>query len=71
MVDKRPADPVTIDARSFAAEGHYLSNLYYNAWQMACPSAAGLHINHKDVLALEAAARAWAPLWANKRFHVA
>ena len=70
MVDTRPTDPVTIDACPVAARGHYLGNVCYTPWQLAWPSAAGLHINHKEVLALESAARSWAPLWANKRIHV-
>ena len=70
MVDTRPTDPMTIDAWPVAAGGHYLGNVCYTPWQLAWPSAVGLHINHKEVLALESAARAWGPLWANKRIHV-
>ena len=32
--------------------------------------AAPLHINYKEVLALEPAAQAWAPLWADKQIYV-
>lgn len=69
MVDPRPAAPLTIDACGVAAGAYYLDAALYTPWYM-WPPAARLHINHKEVLALEPAAATWAPLWANKRIFV-
>ena len=70
MVESRPAAPVVIDACSEAAGSHYDGHSLYTPWQQCWPSAAPLHINHKEVLALEPAATVWAPMWANKRIYV-
>ena len=69
MVDSRPAAPVAIDACPIAAGAYYHGLARDTPWR-AWTSAAPLHINHKEVLALEPAAAAWAPLWANKRIYV-
>ena len=70
MVDNRPATPVTIDACPVAAGAHYLGHVVYTPWQTTWPAAQPLHINHKEILALETAAVAWAPLWANKKVFI-
>ena len=70
MVESRPAAPMVIDACSEAAGSHYDGHSFYTPWQHCRPSAAPLHINHKEVRALEPAATVWAPMWANKRVYV-
>ena len=70
MVSTRPAAPVTIDASTHAAGAHYLGQAIYTPWGQCWPLAAPLHINHKEVLALETAVSAWAPQWRNKKIFV-
>ena len=70
MVDTRPAAPLAIDACPEAAGAHYMGRMLYTPWQQCWPAASALHINHKEVLALEPAAMVWAPLWTNKKIYV-
>ena len=70
MVDYRPVAPVSIDACSEAAGAFFLDSFIYTPWASAGESVQSLHINHKEVMALEPAAHCWAPLWANKLVHV-
>ena len=70
MVSTRPAAPVTIDASAHAAGAHYLGQAIYTPWEQCWPRAAPLHINHKEVLALETAVSTWAPQWQNKKIFV-
>ena len=46
--------------------GHWV----YTPWEWAGPEFSSLHINYKEVLALEPAASLWAPLWANKKIFI-
>jgi hypothetical protein len=69
MVDIRPAAPVCIDACNVGAGGYFMGLCVYTPWK-AWPEAASLHINMKEVLALEPAAHQWAHLWRNKKIYV-
>ena len=70
MVNDRPADSVSIDSSSIAAGGYYHGDVVYAPWSLAGPEIARLHINHKEILALEVAASIWAPYWENKTIYV-
>ena len=70
MVDSRPTAPLTIDACRTAGGIHFMGHSLYTPWAQCWPDAAPLHINHKEVLALEPAAITFAPLWANKTIYV-
>ena len=69
MVNTRPTAPLAIYACSEAA-GAYMWHMLYTPWKKCWPDAALLHINYKEVLALEPAAQDWAPLWADKQIYV-
>ena len=68
MVEERPACPVSIDACGLAAGAHYLGSWLYTPWEAEVRD--NLHINHKEVLALEPAAAFWAPHWRNRKVYV-
>ena len=70
MVDNRPAAPVCTDACNVAAGAYYMGQCLYTPWDSCLPKARNLHINYKEVLALEPAVKRWAPLWANKKIFV-
>ena len=70
MVNTRPTGPLAIDACSEAASAYYMGHMLYTPWKKCWPDAAPLHINYKEVLALEPAAQASAPLWADKQIFV-
>ena len=70
MVNTRPTAPLAIDACSEAAGANYMGHMLYTPWKKCWPDAAPLHINYKEVLALEPAAQAWAPFWADKQIYV-
>jgi hypothetical protein len=70
MVDSRPSAPLTMDACPEAAGSHFMGHSLYTPWKQCWPEAYPLHINHKEILALEPAATAFAPLWANKTIYV-
>ena len=68
MVDSRPAAALSIDACSMGAGAFYLGDWVYTRWRPAV--ASGVHINTKEIMALEPAVLRWAPLWANKTVYV-
>ena len=70
MVNNRPSDSVSIDSSSIAAGCHYRGDVVYAPWSLAGPHIAQLHINHKEILALEVAASFWAPYWKDKTVYV-
>ena len=70
MVDNRPAAPVCTDACNVAAGAYYMEQCLYTPWDSCLPKARNLHINYKEVLALEPALKRWAPLWANKKIFI-
>jgi hypothetical protein len=70
MVDSRPATPISIDACTEAAGAFNQGDWVYTHWQTHWPGAASLHINYKEVLALEPAVERWAHLWAGKKVFV-
>ena len=70
MVDNRPAAPVCIDACTEAAGAYFQGEWVYTSWIKACPSVYHLHINFKEVLALEPAVRHWGYLWRDKKVYV-
>ena len=69
MVECRPASPVCIDSCNVGAGAYYNGQCLYTPWS-AWEGTSSLHINMKEVLALEPAATFWAPLWANKKIYV-
>jgi hypothetical protein len=70
MVEQRPGISLATDACNKAAGAYFHGHWIYTPWREAWPQAADLHINHKEVLALEPALAAWAPLLANQRVYV-
>lgn len=69
MVECRPAAPVCIDACNVGAGAYYSGMCLYTPWS-AWEGTYPLHINMKEVLALEPAANCWAPFWTNKKIFV-
>ena len=69
MVDCRPAAPVCIDSCNIGAGAFYNGECLYTPWS-AWQDAAPLHINMKEVLALEPAVVKWAPHWQNQKIFV-
>ena len=68
MVDPRPVAPVCIDACNMGAGAYFMGDGVYTQW---LPEVASkVHINVKEILAVEPAAIRWAPVWANKRIYV-
>ena len=70
LVDCRPATPISIDACTEAAGAFNQGDWVYTHWQTHWPRAASLHINYKEVLALEPAVTRWSHLWAGKKVFV-
>ena len=70
MVQQRPATSVSIDASGLASGAYYRGLPVYAPWHVCWPAASDLHINHKEVLALEIAASQFAHLWENKTVYV-
>ena len=70
MVDNRPCAPVTIDACNDGAGGFYGGECVYTNWRRDWPNVNDLHINFKEVLALEPAVLHWGPLWSNKKIFI-
>ena len=70
MVENCPAEPVCIDACSEAAGAYYNGECLYTKWKSVMPWADSLHINFKEVLALEPAVHQWAPYWCNKKVYI-
>ena len=67
MVDPRPVTPVFIDACREAAGACYGNDYTHVTWNNFLPSASNIHINFKEVLALEPACLRWAPQWVNRK----
>jgi hypothetical protein len=70
LVDARPATPISIDACTEAAGAFNCGDWVYTSFTTQWPQAAPLHINFKEVLALEPAATRWAHLWGGKKVFV-
>jgi hypothetical protein len=70
MVEARPITPVSIDACTQAGGAYFHFNWAYQAWAPMGPTINNLHINFKEVLALETAANAFGHMWRNKKVHV-
>ena len=70
LIDDRPAVPISIDACPEAAGAFNQGDWVYTNFQSHWPEAVPLHINHKEVLALEPAVARWAPLWRDRRVYV-
>ena len=66
MIDNRPVLPVWTDACLVAAGAVFGQEYVYTPFS-TWPGASGLHINHKETLAIETAAARWAHRWANHR----
>ena len=64
MLDHRNHLSVSIDACSSGAGGFSHGLLYHLDWT-DWPGTEALHINYKEVLALEPAIMSWAPYWQN------
>ena len=60
---------VSIDACNSGAGGFFNGSFFHLNWS-DWPAAQDLHINMKEVLALEPAISLWAPHWANHRINV-
>ncbi len=67
MVDPRPVTPVYIDSSNAAASGTFNGDWFHAPWASFLPQAKDLHINDKEVPALEPACIRWAPIWANRK----
>ncbi len=70
MVECRPATSVCIDACDTAAGAFYVNSCVYTPWDGLGKDVRNLHINYKEVMSLEPAARCWAPAWENKTVFV-
>ena len=68
MVDSRPAAPVSIDACNKGAGAFFMGDWVYTRWDET--TAAKVHINSKEIMALEPAVARWGPCWANKKIFV-
>ena len=65
IIEHRQYTPVQIDACTTGAGGFYNGLWYHLKWK-DWSGTDHLHINMKEVLALEPAARLWGHLWANR-----
>lgn len=70
MVETRPAAPVCIDACNVGAGAYFMGDCIYTKWQEVLPRPADVHINTKEILALEPATMWWAPAWTNQKIYV-
>lgn len=70
MVECRPTTAVTIDACDTAAGAFFVDSCLYTPWDALGRDTRNLHINFKEVMALEPAAQCWAPAWENKTVFV-
>ena len=66
MVDCRPTTPVCLDA-CLTAGGGYFDGEWFHLRCEDWPGVQPLHINYKEVLVLEPAARLRAPYWRDKK----
>lgn len=69
MLDLRNHLSVSLDACSYGAGGFFGNQFYHLPWE-AWEGTSDLHINFKEVLALEPALTLWGHQWANHRVHV-
>ena len=67
--DTRPLTPVCLDACPVAGGGYFDGEWFHVRWDH-WEGASPLHINYKEVLALEPAAWLWGSKWANQRVTV-
>ena len=65
MLDQRPYAPVCVDACNRGGGGYFGSEFFNIQWSQ-WPGSEDLHINYKEVLALEPAVHLWAHKWRNK-----
>jgi hypothetical protein len=70
MLDSRPATPICIDACQVAGGGYHNGEMVYTPWEAISPEVASLHINDKEVLALELAITQWAPKLRDRKVYV-
>ena len=71
MVDNRPGVPLSTDACRLASGAYFNGVWIYTPWVGAWPEAVKeLHINYKEVLALEPAVVAWGHLWCNRKVYI-
>lgn len=68
MVETRPMAPVSIDACSMGAGAYFLGDWIYTRWSPEVKYS--VHINSKEILALEPAVLRWAQLWSNKKIFI-
>ena len=69
MLENRLHLSACIDACSSAAGGVFQGEFYHLQWD-SWPGTTDLHINYKEVLALEPALMTWGLRWANHRLHL-
>lgn len=69
MVDARPGTPVSIDSCPVAAGAVFHKDWIYTSWENK-GHISPLHINFKEVLALEPAVHRWSHLWTNKKVYI-
>lgn len=69
MLDPRKCLSVSLDACSYGAGGVFGDQFYHLPWS-SWEGTSDLHINYKEVLALEPALTIWAPQWANHRVYL-
>jgi hypothetical protein len=70
MVDSRPSASISIDSCGLAAGGYYAGQMVYTPWNAFSREIADLHINDKEILALELALAQWAPQLRDKSIFV-
>ena len=66
ILDYRVYIPVQIDACTAAGGGYFAGDYYHLMWEHCEQQVADLHINMKEVLALEPAARLWGHMWKDR-----
>ena len=65
FLSRQPITDVDTDACQLAAGAYYRGDWLYHHFRLDSPPCAGLHINHKEVLAQVFAAFRWGHLWKN------
>ena len=61
---------VHVDACNSASGAFYQGDWWYSVFQCDLPAAASLHINYKEVCAVQLAVKRWAHLWKGKKVFV-
>ena len=69
MIDTQPTTSVCTDACNTAAGAFHQGQFIYTPWSW-WPEMANLHINFKEIVALEPAVALWAPFWSNKTVYI-